>query len=204
MFRPKSTATGATTATMIVIVVVILIVVSVVMYTFFLAPLRSNNSPVSGSNCKNGCFISEPVVDVIIPSLATTHGFNGATNKLLNLTRGETVSMNVEVYTSKVGVNATMQLFIYPPLEGSNSSSGTTTSNTTSSSLISKTGGAGISAKFSPANLSIPASSNETSIMTLSVSSTAIEGYYSATVSAFDPDNPSYVWGTLFEINVQA
>ncbi len=205
MFRHKYTTTGAITTTRVLFVVVLLVVVSgVVMYTFFLAPLRSNNPPVSGSNCKNGCFVSEPVVDVIIPSLATTHGLGGATNHMLNVTRGQTVPMNVEVYTTNVAINATMQLFIVPTSQGSNSSNGTTSSNTTTSSLISKTGGAGITVRFNPANLSIRASSNESSVMTLSISSTAAEGYYDATVSAMDPDNSSYVWGTFFEINVQA
>ncbi len=207
MFRHKCTATTAamTSIKIVLIVVVLLVLVSAVMYSFFLAPLRTNSSLVSGSNCKNGCFISEPVVDVLIPSLATIHGFNGATNHVLNVTRGQTVSMIVEVYTSNVGVNATMQLLIYPPPGGSNSSSGTTSSNTTTSSLlIGKMGGAAISAEFSPVNLSITADNNASSVMTLSVSSTAVEGYYDATVSATDPSNPSYVWGTFFEINVQA
>lgn len=161
--------------------------------------VHASTSSVSSCYENNSCFVSEPVVDVIIPKLSQSLGSNEVGNNMLNVTRGESVSLTVVVYPT-INLNATMKLELFPPLNNSATSSSSETSVSSSSTPTSEND---IIVGFNPQNMSISANGQGSAIMTLNVSTNAQLGVYSATASAFDIDNPSYVWGAFFQINVQ-
>lgn len=204
----------ASIAKVVITSALIIVIVSggVVSYLLFFNQNRSfgnTRSSTSVTSCyvNNSCFVEEPVGDVIIPKLSNSLGSNEVSNNVLNMTRGESLSLAVLVYPT-INVNVTMELQLFPPVE-SNVSATVTTSAYSSSNASSSSSAYGsnenssIAAKFNPIGMHIKAYGNSTTIMALSVSKDAIVGTYSAVVSAVDAENSSIVWGASFEINVQ-
>ncbi|MCL4518695.1 MAG: hypothetical protein M1587_05805 [Thaumarchaeota archaeon] len=170
-------------------------------YFFFTSGRAIGNvhSSTSSVSCykNNSCFVNEPVVDIIIPKLSQSLGSNEVGNNVLNVTRGESVSLTIFVYPT-INLNATMELELFPPVTGSSASF-----DNFSSSSSTSTSSAGINADFNPSYMSISANGQASTVMTLNMSSAAETGVYSASASAVDINNPTFVWGTFFQINVQ-
>ncbi|MHB8568118.1 MAG: hypothetical protein ACYC7D_11910 [Nitrososphaerales archaeon] len=169
--------------TKIVAIVIILIIVAVGSVAAF-QYLRTQGGPTV-SVCTT-CFVTEPVVDVIIPSLISHSGASGQSNAPLNVTRGEIVPIVVQIYSTRQ-INAKMLFHIL-------SSPSQNGSNLDASSLI--------TGSFNPATLLSTAQSSGNTSLSLAVSNGALFGEYTAAVSATDIDNSSWTWGTIITINV--
>ena len=200
-YGQNSPRTGIARVVFVGTIIFAVIVAGSLSYFFFstgraVGNVHSSTSSVSSCYENNSCFVSEPVVDVIIPKLSQSLGSNEVANNVLNVTGGESVSLTVVVYPT-INLNATMKLELFPPVIANSSSFDSSSSSSTSS------GSAGINVDFNPLNMSISANGHASTVMTLNISSLAEVGVYSATASAVDIDNPAFVWGTFFQINVQ-
>jgi hypothetical protein len=150
-------------------------------FVFLDRQARSPTGGCSSSSAKNAqCFVTEPVVDVIIPELASSTDKNGGVNEQLNVTSGRAVTLHVQIYPlAQINISLSFRAFL--------SSSGNVS---------------GITATFSPAQLSIRLNGNESSTVVLNVPQSAPSGVYPAVVSAQDVENSSWVWGSYFNINI--
>ena len=163
------------------IILVVLIAGAAIVFAYSYVSLTT---PKSTTTVCSGCFVSEPVVDVIIPSLITHSNANGADNAPLNLTRGEPTTISVGVFPT-LPVNVTLQFMIL-----------STPPNVTSDSIP-------IMGNFTPSKLTVNADSNGTSTLSIDVAPGSPVGAYSAEVTAIDFANSSWSWGTVFTINVR-
>jgi hypothetical protein len=127
-----------------------------------------------------GCFVYMPVVDVIIPELAGGTDQNGGVNEVLNVSTGQTTILHVQVYP-EVKLNTTLSFSV----------------SSYHSANIS-----GITATFTPQQLSIALNGNGSSTVTLHVSNNLAPGTYYAAISATDVEHTPWVWGDYFNINV--
>lgn len=158
-------------------ILIILIIIAAAAIGYFLIQPRVSTT----TNC-TGCFIQQPVVDVVIPELASKTDQNGGVNEQLNVTAGETVSLHVQVFTEQA-VNVTLSF--RPFLPSSNSSQM-------------------VIASFDPDSLVVPTLGNATSQLRLSFSPDLKPGVYSAAISAVANENSSWIWGDYFNFNVIA
>lgn len=158
-----------------VIIIVIVAIGSVATIEYF------NSQQKHGSTICTTCFVNQQVVDVIIPSLVSTSGGAGGNNLPLNATRGENVSLIVQVYpTEELNVTMGLRILSFP------------TAGTTNS----------VSATFSPVTLSIAAASHSNTTMTLHIQSDAGVGAYTLAVTAVNLENASQSWGNEIDLNV--
>jgi hypothetical protein len=164
-----------------VAIIVLLVVIISLVAVYDISSRQTNDQ--TGTNS----FISEPVVDIILPSLFRETS-TGGQNEPLNVTVGQTDTLAIRVYPN-VNLNLTM-VFKYYLLTSSFTSS---VSNNSSQSIL---------ANFVPSNLNIKAGKMGNTSMTLQVSRTASVGQYAAVISALNLDNSSEVWGVLVQINV--
>jgi hypothetical protein len=135
-----------------------------------------------GNATTSNSFVNQPVVDIIIPSLfkeSSTGGINSA----LNLTRGQVVSLQVEVFPT-FNLTASMNLRVYALNTSQGNASGA------------------ISATFEPEQLNVAENSVKNTTMTIDVSSNAQPAGYNAVVSATNAVNASQSWGDVFQLNV--
>lgn len=159
---------------LVALAVIVFIVAAVAMGYFLFQP-----KPTTTTDCLN-CFIQQPVVDVIIPELASQTDQNGGVNVPLNATSGETSVIHVVVY-SEQAVNVTLSFKSF--ISGSNESQLMT-------------------AAFSPSTLVVPKLGNATSVVHIFISPSVANGTYTAVISAVASQNSSWVWGDYFKINV--
>lgn len=159
--------------TNLIAVLIILIIVAAGAVGYFLMQPRVTTT----TNC-TGCFIQQPVVDVIIPELASKTDQNGGLNEQLNVTAGQTVSLHVQIFT-EAPVNVTLYFKFFATNESQN-----------------------ITASLSPDTLMVPTLGNATSLLRISFPPNLKQGAYSAVVSAVDIQNSSWVWGDYFNIEV--
>ena len=154
---------------------------AVILGVLFIRPGITNGRT---SLCQS-CFVNEPVVDVILPALAKNSGGGVSTsNAPLNITRGSTQTLEVQVYpTIDVSVKLVFRVLFAPVATNSSSTSW-------------------ISATFTPGQISVASQKRGVSTLSLSVSSIAPLGTYNAAVSAEETTNTSVVWGTFFMTNV--
>ena len=160
---------------MIVIVVAVLFILSFIVY-------YRGVSSTGGNTTTTGSFVYQPVGDVIIPKISRNYG-SGVTNLPLNLTVGETTNLTVSLYL-QIDANVTSQFRVLTWAGG-------------------PSGISAITASFSPENFSVSANKNASSVLTVHVSSSAPVGQYTVVVSFEDASNPSYVWGTNIQVNVE-
>lgn len=158
---------------------VVFIVVLLVLITVFVTYYYNANSSQQHKDLSTDSFFSEPVVDLIIPGL-----FNYGVNAPLNLTKGGTAALIVEVFPStinlKTSVSASIASLSYPNENITND----------------------ISTNISPAQLSIADGSSGNTTLSINVSATAPLGTYRVTVTATNLENASQYWGTIFYLNV--
>jgi hypothetical protein len=128
--------------------------------------------------------VGQPVGDLIIPLLAPSAA-SGTVNSPLNLTTGQRVSLEVDVYLT-LQANVSMKFEVFPPV-------GSTSNNT----------GNSFNATFSPPSFSALPNKKASTILSFSVPSSAAVGQYSAVVAAVDSSNTSITWGDYFQINVR-
>lgn len=126
------------------------------------------------------CFISQPVVDLVISELASSTGKSGHVNEQLNVTAGQVTILHIQVY-SETQVNVTLTFHVFD-----------------SSANLSS----GITGAFSPQIFVVPSQGNQTSVLQMNIPNNAEAGLYPAVASATDLQNSSWVWGTYFGINV--
>ena len=162
----------------IVVIVLVSLLATVAAYSY---SITQNQSP----KVCNTCFVTQPVADLIIPSLVSHSNNGGATNLALNVTRGQNVSLIVEIFPS-VPINVTMHFRIL---------SKPSTKLNSSDAIVSS---------FTPETLSIQGLSSENCTLFLSFASYAPTGAYSVVVSAIDSSNSNWTWGTIFTINISA
>ena len=159
---------------LLAVVVIVVIVAAAALGYFLLQPKGTTTT-----NCP-GCFIQQPVVDVIIPELASQTDQNGGVNQPLNATAGQTSTLRVQVYSEEaVNVPLSFKSFI----SGANGSQLMT-------------------AAFSPSTLDVPNLGNATAVLHIFISPSVAKGVYSAAISAVAIQNSSWVWGDYFSINV--
>ena len=133
---------------------------------------------------------AQPVVDVILPSLFRQQGSNSQ-NAPLNVTSGQNVTLEVDVYTT-VSLNLKMQYAAFLLPSGYNGS----TSSQGNPSIMSAT--------FNPQTLNINGGAKGISTLRLSIPPTALLGEYSAVISAINVNNSTQTWGDIFQIFVTA
>ncbi|MHB8565464.1 MAG: hypothetical protein ACYC7D_04740 [Nitrososphaerales archaeon] len=92
-----------------IVAIVIILIITAVGSVAALQYLRTQGGPTA-SVC-NTCFVTEPVVDVIIPNLISHSGASGQSNAPLNVTRDETIPILVQIYSTK-SIIAQMQFHI--------------------------------------------------------------------------------------------
>ncbi|MHB8567123.1 MAG: hypothetical protein ACYC7D_11395 [Nitrososphaerales archaeon] len=199
-YGQNSPRTGIARVVFVGVLIFVVVVAGSLSYYFFSStgrPAGNADTSTSSVSCykNNSCFVDEPVVDVIIPKLSQSLGSNEVGNNVLNVTRGESVSLTVMVY-STINLNAMMKLELFPPNDANASSSNNTNASTSTSEND-------IIVEFNPSSMSISKNGQGSTVMALNVSTNAQLGVYSAAVSAFDIDNPFYFWGAFFHINVQ-
>jgi hypothetical protein len=165
------------------VTVVVLLVITISLVAIY----DIGNSQINGQTGTNS-FISEPVVDILLPSLFRETS-TGGQNEPLNVTVGETDTLAIQIYPN-VNLNLTMEFRYY--------FLGTTFSSTTSSNSSQS-----ILAQFFPPSLSINADKTGNTSVTLQVSRTASLGQYNAIISALNTENSSEVWGVIVQINVR-
>ena len=168
----------------LVLVAGLIVLSAVIGIGFVMQPGSANNRTVT-TLCQS-CFVEEPVVDVILPTLTRNPGGSvSTTNAPLNMTRGSTQSLSVDVYpTVSISVTLVFRVLLSP-------SAGTAGSS------------ASLSASFSPSELSISSQGRGVSTLTISVPANALPGTYNAAVSVEQTNaTSSGVWGTFFMINV--
>jgi hypothetical protein len=157
---------------------VALVTTILIAVTIFVTYEHYANSRQQNDGSLNTSFFVEPVVDVILPSL-----FSNGANAPLNLTRGATASLPVEIFPEvnlNVTLDTTLSSLSYPNQNVSNV----------------------ISTSFNPPRLSIAEGSRGNTTLDISVSQTAQTGEYSVTVTATNLKNESQYWGDIFQLNV--
>ena len=154
--------------------IAIVVAASLVGY-FLLRPTQTTST----TSCSS-CFIQQPVVDVIIPELASKSDQNGGVNEMLNVSSGQTATLHVQIFTEQA-VNVTLSFKSF--IANANSSQTMTGS-------------------FSPPTLAASLNGNATSVLHIFISPDVPNGVYSAAVSAVGIQNSSWVWGDYFNINV--
>jgi hypothetical protein len=145
-----------------------------------------------GSGCPRGgsqapCFYEEPVVDVIMPAVGSS-GNTTNPNRVLNVTAGSDLTLEVEVYPT-VALNASMSFSSYLVSVSGDGSSG-------------MPGGDLPSATFQPSTLTIPAYGHGVTQMLLAVPAGTEPGTYAAVVTATDASNSTQSWGLFFQLEV--
>ena len=128
------------------------------------------------------CFSQEPVVDVIMPALGASGNFSS--DRVINMTAGETRTFEVDVYPT-IPLTCTMSL-----------------GTVLAPDAASQAPGSGVGATFAPTSLTVATNGRGTTLMTLSVAQSAARGTYDMVVTATDASNSSEVWGLYFEISV--
>jgi hypothetical protein len=124
---------------------------------------------------------AEPVVDVIIPSLAVYLSGGGGVNRALNMSAGSNTTLEVDIYsTETVVLNLTFHAYHLGRVPAP-------------STLL---------WHFNPSSLKVQDGSKAVSLLTLIIPPNAAPGTYNAVVSAFDALNQTLVWGTFFQVNV--
>lgn len=166
--------------------IIVLAIVAAGIATYYLL-----TPPRAGAQTTTYSFIEQPVVDVIIPTLFREQGSNNG-NIPLNVTRGESISLAVDVYsTVSLAFEMQFRIFALASEQGSNSSVSSTSNASTS-----------VVAIFSPETLTISGAGETSSNMTLAVSARAPMGEYNSVVSVMNLNNSSQVWGSIVQISI--
>lgn len=157
------------------IIIIVMVAIGAVATFEYLYPQQNRGLAICTT-----CFVNQQVVDVVIPSLVSTSG-GGANNLELNATRGENLSLIVQVFPSQ-DLNLTMGLHILSfPVSGSANS---------------------LSANFNPRTLSIAATTHGNTTVMIRIRSDAALGAYTLAVTAVNLENTSQSWGTEINLNV--
>jgi len=176
----------------IIVVVIIAILGGSLIVESVIHPQTNVTSLSSTTTVCPQCFPTMPIGDVIIPALAP-NAQSGGVNEPLNLTLGEKVTLEVDVYLT-INANVGMKSEVFPPIVRSSSSNSDISTQVTSIP---------ISISFGPASLSALDNVKASTNMTIQVSSSAQTGQYYVSITAFDTANSSIIWGDYFQMNVR-
>lgn len=143
-----------------------------------------NGSP---NQTETNSFITQPVLDIIIPSLFHETS-TGGINSPLNASAGQSISLTVQLFPS-TNLNVSMQFRYF-------------LMNSSSSSISPQGNASSLSAMFHPLDLTIAGGKTANVTMDLAISASTVKSHYTSVISAVNLQNSSQVWGVIMQIDI--